>query len=415
MEESALKNIGKDIFEEGIEYLNNSVKFAVVKLKSCNGAKSYPFSKAECEFEFLKREKKPFLIRFADLFTTGVTFLEEMDRVKKGNKKKGRLEEGPGKNALLCLGEFFKAKDIDERCLEKVFNKKKENGQPFATETDITVALAEHLLKKLAPGGSYKVDTDSKLKRSCLCECGGKPTFSPTGMGNSSVWYGFIDIVFTSPYQIKETQEQAAKLTSEDIPAIAKAVEDEEEEEEDDLEDSPKMIAEVKKELLDELLQQALAQTIVFSLIQRKRHPDRSNHMMPNIVISPKKFKIMMYDAERDIFLVSNIHKLFIGKDNKVLSSNAVIVLWMVLHNRTFCTGFENESFNKVLIESLGSNFKKLVESKSETYSKSLEFFVSKFNPEKKPSLNDSFNNGCEIDLYTGIDMMQLDDRKPDA
>lgn len=36
-----------------------------------------------------------------------------------------------------------------------------------------------------------------------------------------------------SPYQIKETQEQAAKLTSEDIPAIAKAVEDEEEEEED--------------------------------------------------------------------------------------------------------------------------------------------------------------------------------------
>lgn len=40
--------------------------------------------------------------------------------------------------------------------------------------------------------------------------------------------------MFTSPYQIKETQEQAAKLTSEDIPAIAKAVEDEEEEEEEE-------------------------------------------------------------------------------------------------------------------------------------------------------------------------------------
>lgn len=83
---------------------------------------------------------------------------------------------------LTPIFNFF-VLDIDERCLEKVFNKKKENGQPFATETDITVALAEHLLKKLAPGGSYKVDTDSKLKRSCLCECGGKPTFSPTGMG----------------------------------------------------------------------------------------------------------------------------------------------------------------------------------------------------------------------------------------
>lgn len=41
--------------------------------------------------------------------------------------------------------------------------------------------------------------------------------------GNDSVWHGFIDIVFMSPYPMNE---------NEDVPAIAKAVEEEEEGEE---------------------------------------------------------------------------------------------------------------------------------------------------------------------------------------
>lgn len=78
---------------------------------------------------------------------------------------------------------YFSVLDSDEKSLRDVFDKPKADGKPFATETDITVALAEHLLKKLAPGGSYKIDADSKRKDVCLCGCGIKPDFSPTGMG----------------------------------------------------------------------------------------------------------------------------------------------------------------------------------------------------------------------------------------
>lgn len=172
------------------------------------------------------------------------------------------------------------------------------------------------------------------------------------------------------------------------------------------------MITEVKKKVSDVVLKQALAQTIVFSLIQRKRHPDRSNHMTPNIVISPKKFKIMLYDAENDIFLVSDYINLFNGDS---LSNNAVIVLWMVLHNRMFCTGFNN--VNTDIVSSLVSNFKNLVACKLETYSNLSECFVPKFHPKKNPSLNDSAR-GCEIDLHNSvamIDRIKLDDEKPDA
>lgn len=44
--------------------------------------------------------------------------------------------------------------------------------------------------------------------------------------------------MFTSPYQKKETQEQAVELTGDDIPAIAKAVEEKDEEEEETAEKS---------------------------------------------------------------------------------------------------------------------------------------------------------------------------------
>lgn len=174
------------------------------------------------------------------------------------------------------------------------------------------------------------------------------------------------------------------------------------------------MITEVKKVIPDELLQQALAQTIVFSWIQRKRHPERSNHMVPNIVISPKQFKIMMYDAEKDVFLVSTFIDLFIDEKCTKLSSNAVIVLWMVLHNRMFCTGFDSE-VKPTLLEKLKSDFITIVDDKLGTYSDSLEYFVSKFNPEKKLALNDSLNSGHLLDLFESFEGVQLDDTKADA
>lgn len=173
------------------------------------------------------------------------------------------------------------------------------------------------------------------------------------------------------------------------------------------------MIIEVKKVIPDELLQQALAQTIVFSWIQRKRHPERSNHMVPNIVISPKQFKIMMYDAGKDVFLVSTFIDLFTDEKCTKLSSNAVIVLWMVLHNRLFCTGFDSR-VDSSLLEKLKSDFITIVDDKLGTYSDSLEFFVSKFNPEKKPALNDSLNSGHLIDLFERFEGVQLDDTKAD-
>lgn len=52
-----------------------------------------------------------------------------------------------------------------------------------ATETDISITLAEHLLGKLAPGESYTIDNKARGKKSCRCGCKVTPVFDGTGIG----------------------------------------------------------------------------------------------------------------------------------------------------------------------------------------------------------------------------------------
>lgn len=70
------------------------------------------------------------------------------------------------------------------------FNKEQEEGeksrakQPTPTETDVTIAFAEHLLGRLAPGKSYIIDDEAEKKGlKCKCGCNVDPNLGSTGIG----------------------------------------------------------------------------------------------------------------------------------------------------------------------------------------------------------------------------------------
>lgn len=96
-------------------------------------------------------------------------------------------------------------------------------------------------------------------------------------------------------------------------------------------------IIEVKRSLSRSkfaVMDQAIAQTIVFSFFQRKGSP---NIFIPNILISPKEFRVIMYNAENDLLICSEPLNLFTEQEStRCLNVSAVIVLWMVLHYKTF-------------------------------------------------------------------------------
>jgi hypothetical protein len=121
--------------------------------------------------------------------------------------------------------------------------------------------------------------------------------------------------------------------------------------------------------------------------------------MVPNIVISPEKFEIMMYDADKDILLCSNSVSLFNldVPENRTLTNEAVIVLWMVLHYRIFCSGFDTAS--QAVIENCESNFKNLVQRKWNIYSDSLKCCVAGFPSVKSLSVNELMHRGRQLIL----------------
>lgn len=52
------------------------VRFAVLLLKSCNGAESNSFTSAKCEFEMYE-ENEPSYVSFEQIFVDGISFLKE--------------------------------------------------------------------------------------------------------------------------------------------------------------------------------------------------------------------------------------------------------------------------------------------------------------------------------------------------
>lgn len=125
----------------------------------------------------------------------------------------------------------------------------------------------------------------------------------------------------------------------------------------------------------------AIAQTIVFSFCQRKRHPHFSNFLIPNVLISPKDFRIIMYDSVNDILICSAPLPIFQPYPSKSLQIASIIILWMVLHHRMFCGGIDTSSIMGTIneMEEIQSNFKDRAKEKLNIYINALKFGVQEF------------------------------------
>lgn len=360
----------KDAFRNFIECeKNHEIRFAVLEMESCNGMDSQPFTKAECEFKIRETtDKKSLYITVGQMFKDGIKFMK--DRIGKKKKK-----DASQKEALSRITSFYKSKAKNEASLRKVFD------MDTVMETDVAVALTEHLLKALSPGQSCILDSKSKFKDPCKCGLKEKATFDKTLIGNKSVWYGHIDVIFSSPKLHVEVSEEDLENEIESLnisgnPPVGES------------------IAEIKKSYADHSMNQAIAQTIVFSCLKQMKDTELSNHMVPNLVISPEKFRIIMYNAKEDVLLCS--HSIDLFDSPKKLSSKAIVVIWMVLHYR--CFGSKSNEANQEELKKCKSQFRTLVGSKWETYKNDLDYVESGYR--KYLKLDKLLSNGENINLF---------------
>lgn len=83
-----------------------------------------------------------------------------------------------------------------------------------------------------------------------------------------------------------------------------------------------------------------MAQTIVFSFLQKKNHPELESFLIPTIAMSKTQVAICLYDSQYDIFLETPCLDLLNGT---FLNEVTVVVFWLALNYRYCCSGVPDE------------------------------------------------------------------------
>ena len=135
-------------------------------------------------------------------------------------------------------------------------------------------------------------------------------------LGNVEVWHGNLDILINNDLAVKPIDEKP---------------------------DSPgdKSATEVKLRNGLQRNPQIIAQTIVFSFLQKKRHPERSNFLTPCIGIGSTELIVMLYDSEHDVLLESSSVPLFEQDLSLKFSFQAILVCWLTVNYKFFCCGLD--------------------------------------------------------------------------
>lgn len=190
---------------------------------------------------------------------------------------------------------------------------------PKYSETELTILVANHLLGRLATSSLYLVDKNCIGKKGDQCFCGKESCkmtghYGDTSVGNINVWHGNLDIVINNDLAVEPVEEKT---------------------------DSPGGKSPVEVKLKSSLSKnpQIIAQTIVFSFLQKKAHPERDSFLTPCIGIGSSELLVMFYDSEHDVLLESSSIPLFNDPLSFEFSYSAILVSWFVVNYKFLCTG----------------------------------------------------------------------------
>lgn len=133
-------------------------------------------------------------------------------------------------------------------------------------------------------------------------------------LGNVEVWHGCMDIVINNEMPVVVPWEAFSDSNNGNDGG------------------------EMKEESVLEGCAQLIAETIVFSFLKRKSHPDRNHFLTPCIGISNSEMVVVLYDAKNDVLLESSPIPLFKDSFSGEFSHTAVLVSWLTVNYKYLCT-----------------------------------------------------------------------------
>ncbi|XP_069130531.1 uncharacterized protein [Argopecten irradians] len=355
-------NVSFDIFREFPRSVSNLINLALdslididenflppvtltpVKILMCNAAdkhEGFSFSKAYCSSEMYGTD-----YAFGAIFRKGVNLLIDMldNRTPENRQHKYVLSR--------LLHYLHDMKNLHLKSLES-------NNLTSLTEAELTTVLANHLLVNLSASSYFVIDKQHKENEKyggenihCPCEserCQPSGYFGDTSLGNGLVWHGNLDIIINN-----------------------EVIVDVEANEDNSQNDNPKRHSLVKNQSCSlSGHHQIISETIVFSFLQKQRHPESDNFLLPCIAVSAQDLVIYFYDSLHDVLLEScniPLHGVFPSPATGSVNLIAVVVIWLVVNYRYLCDGIVDE------MKSTKAGFFSHAESKLGIYHRNLRF-----------------------------------------
>ncbi|XP_069112403.1 uncharacterized protein [Argopecten irradians] len=284
-----------------------------LRILNCNAADIYEgvhFSQSYCCVE-MEQE----LHWFGGIFMKGIDLLKTFMLTRKAptsTKEKLALMR-----LLLFLQELMKDNDAQSTL---------ENLEMFS-DAELTVVMANHLFAKLSVSQYTTIDKLCKGNSQCPCDvetCKPIAHFGDTSIGSPHVWNGNLDI-----------------LVNYEVPIVVGL-----HSEENCDRSGGKLSAGIQPRRNDLLKNhQNMAKAIVFSFLQKLRHPEYEHFLCPCICVTAKDLIVVFYDSKNDILLESSIVPLISQRVTSVGKVNmaAILTAWLVVNYNCLCDGLTNE------------------------------------------------------------------------
>ncbi|XP_078319131.1 uncharacterized protein LOC111118743 [Crassostrea virginica] len=305
--------IAKEIESPFSVLTSDRFSLSALRLLVCDGGcgRGINFSKACAQVDYIYHSTpagraKPQIHAFTEIFPTGSAVLMEFIV--------SRTRTDPALNTLLSF-----IPQIEEASARLQSDTEEEASGK--SETEWSARLAVHLFTPLSQSHDYILDNQSARKTAkCPCSCNRLLNYGNTSIGNPKTWCGRFDILI-------------GNNISPDVGATVLHAElvDETPSDDESLAEDLSQI-EVMSDELQKNLSQLISETVVFSFYQKKQFPSLS--LVPSIGVSKSHIQFHFYDADKDVYFISQEMPLFY-KD-KSLHLTTVLAIWLVLNYRCF-------------------------------------------------------------------------------
>ncbi|OWF51278.1 uncharacterized protein LOC110449376 [Mizuhopecten yessoensis] len=235
--------------------------------------------------------------------------------------KRIKLEHECEAAAFRLLEAYLKDFAYHHKCLEKVLF---GSNDVMESSASATMVLNTHLFGPLSDGNCI-VDNHMSRQEHCTCSCGcGKEIKSGnTGIGVSSTWHGFVDMIVKEhlPVTISDMEE----------PSMDEDTTEEQDEGQEEMEKDTNTFCVHDKQ--KSVTSRLIAETITNAFAQVNTNDSLAGLPIPTFGCAPRQISVYLYDCKNDVLLKKTLPlHLFKRKD----SASAVVMLWLYMNFQLF-------------------------------------------------------------------------------